>query len=174
MTTGSSTAPAYRRCRGRHVPRRVDNGEPAGRPPTSPASHPGSDDLATPDSLEISNAMVHLYKETFGRGPTKARTTFPGPDMVLVLLEDALTPTERTLLALGETERLRESRLVVQEALEERARSVVETALGRPTLAYITGIDPCRGIAVNVFTLDPAAVVDDNQDGAATRARRTR
>ena len=28
--------------------------------------------------LEISNAMVRLYKEAFGRGPTKARAQFAG------------------------------------------------------------------------------------------------
>ena len=28
--------------------------------------------------LEISNAMVGLYKEAFGRGPTKARAQFAG------------------------------------------------------------------------------------------------
>jgi uncharacterized protein YbcI len=114
--------------------------------------------------------MVQLYKETFGRGPTKARTTFAGPDIVVVLLEDAFTVTERTLLALGETERLRASRLVLQEALEELARSVVESALGRQTLAFITGIDPRHDVAVNVFTLKPSALADSHQDGAAIRA----
>jgi uncharacterized protein YbcI len=114
--------------------------------------------------------MVQLYKETFGRGPTKARTTFAGPDIVVVLLEDAFTVTERTLLALGETERLRASRLVLQEALEELARSVVESALGRQTLAFITGIDPRHDVAVNVFTLKPSTLADSHQDGAAIRA----
>ena len=32
--------------------------------------------------LEISNAMVRLYKEAFGRGPTKARAQFAGPDAI--------------------------------------------------------------------------------------------
>ena len=31
---------------------------------------------------EISREMVRLYKELFGRGPTKARTEFAGPDIV--------------------------------------------------------------------------------------------
>lgn len=113
--------------------------------------------------------MVQLYKEAFGRGPTKARTTFAGPDLVLVLLEDAFTVTERTLLSLGEIETLRESRLVVQEALEERARSAVQGALGRQTLAFITGIDPRRGVAINLFTLDPVAADDGHRDGAGAR-----
>jgi uncharacterized protein YbcI len=114
--------------------------------------------------------MVQLYKQVFGRGPTKVHTTFAGPDLILVVLEDAFTVTERTLLALGELEALRESRLMVQQAIEERARSVVESALGRQTLAFITGIDPHRDVAVNVFTLKPLPVAEGNPDGAATRA----
>lgn len=171
MTTGPSTALADSRCSGRHVPRRVDDREPAGSPPTSPASRPGSDDLAAPASLEISNAMVQLYKQAFGRGPTKARTAFPGPDMVLVLLEDGFTAAERTLLALGEIDALRQPRLVVQEALEKRARSVVESVLGRQTLAFITSIDPRRELAINLFTLKPAAVADDHRDAATGRGQ---
>ena len=44
---------------------------------------------------EISREMVRLYKEQFGRGPTKARTNFAGPDIVIVTLEDTFTPAER-------------------------------------------------------------------------------
>ena len=42
--------------------------------------------------------MVHLYKESFGRGPTKVRTTFAGPDTVVVVLEGAFTVADRTLV----------------------------------------------------------------------------
>jgi uncharacterized protein YbcI len=36
---------------------------------------------------EISREMVRLYKDQFGRGPTKARTEFAGPDIVVCTLE---------------------------------------------------------------------------------------
>jgi uncharacterized protein YbcI len=130
-------------------------------------SRPGRDASASAPLLEISNAMVRLYKDAFGRGPTKARTMFAGPDTVVVVLEDGFTVAERTLLGLGEVEALRKSRLAVQEALEERARSMVEGALGRRSLAFITGVDPRRGVVVNVFTLEPAAVADAHQNGVA-------
>lgn len=141
---------------------------------SSSPSRPGRDASASSPLLAISNVMVGLYKEAFGRGPTKVRTTFAGPDTVVVVLEDGFTVAERTLLGFGEVEVLRNSRLAVQEALEERARSAVERALDRPTLAFITGIDPRRGVAVNVFTLQPAAVADAHQNGAPFRAREAR
>ena len=106
--------------------------------------------------LEISNAMVRLYKEAFGRGPTKARAQFAGPDLLVVTLEASLTVPERNLVAMGEHQRLREARLFFQHALEDQFRSIVEQALDRRTLAFISGIDTRRDVAVEVFTLEPA------------------
>ena len=115
--------------------------------------------------LEISNAMVRLYKDAFGRGPTKARAQFAGPDTLVVMLESSLTVAERNLVAMGEHQRLREARLFFQYALEEQFRAIVEQALGRRTLAFVSGIDTSRDVAVEVFTLEPA--VDGDIQSAA-------
>ena len=62
-----------------------------------------------PSSLaEISREMVRIYKEQFGRGPTRARTEWAGPDQLLVTLEETLTSAERRLAELGEHQRLRD------------------------------------------------------------------
>lgn len=112
--------------------------------------------------LEISNAMVRLYKEAFGRGPTKARAQFAGPDTLVVTLESSLTVAERNLVAMGEHQRLREARLFFQYALEDQFRGIVEQALGRRTMAFISGIDTARDVAMEVFTLEP---VPDEESG---------
>lgn len=65
---------------------------------------------------EISREMVRLYKELFGRGPTKARTEFAGPDIVICTLENTFTPAERSLVELGEHQRLRDTRMYFQYA----------------------------------------------------------
>jgi uncharacterized protein YbcI len=106
--------------------------------------------------LEISNAMVALFKEAFGRGPTKARAQFAGQDTLLVILESSLTVAERNLVAIGEHRRLREARLFVSDALEDQIRGIVEQALGRKTLAYVSGIDTARDVTIKLFTLEPA------------------
>jgi uncharacterized protein YbcI len=113
--------------------------------------------------LEISNAMVGLYKEAFGRGPTKARAQFAGPDTLVVLLESSLTVAERNLVAMGEHQRLREARLFFQYALEDQFRAIVEQALGRRTVAFVSGIDTHRDVAMEVFTLEPDS--DDRAPG---------
>jgi uncharacterized protein YbcI len=105
--------------------------------------------------LEISNAMVRLYKEAFGRGPTKARAQFAGPDTLIVILESSLTVAERNLVAMGEHQRLREARLFFQYALEDQFRGIVEQALGRRTVAFVSGIDAARDVAMEIFTLEP-------------------
>jgi uncharacterized protein YbcI len=107
--------------------------------------------------LEISNAMVRLYKDAFGRGPTKARAQFAGPDTLVVILESSLTVAERNLVAMGEHQRLREARLFFQYALEDQFRTIVERALGRRTVAFISGIDTQRDVATEVFTLEPVS-----------------
>jgi uncharacterized protein YbcI len=106
--------------------------------------------------LEISNAMVRLYKEAFGRGPTKARAQFAGPDTLVVILENSLTVAERNLVAMGEHQRLREARLFFQYALEDQFRAIVERALERRTVAFVSGIDTSRDVAMEVFTLEPS------------------
>jgi uncharacterized protein YbcI len=105
---------------------------------------------------ELSREMVRLYKELFGRGPTKARTDFAGPDTVLCTLENSLTPAEQSLVEMGEHQRLRDTRLFFQYASERQFREVVERVMGREIRAFISGIDVERDVACEVFYLRPA------------------
>jgi len=104
--------------------------------------------------LEIANVMVRLYKEAFGRGPTRSRALFSGPDTLVVLLEDMMTMAERQLVALGESARVREDRLVLQLAIEDVKRSEIERILRRRALSCVSGADPARDVAAEVFLLD--------------------
>ncbi len=106
--------------------------------------------------LEISNAMVRLHKQAFGRGPTKASAQFAGANILIVLLADTMTIAERNLLALGEDGRLREQRLFLEHALEDEMRSVVERILNRRTIAFVPGIDAHHDVAALMFTLEPS------------------
>ena len=119
--------------------------------------------------LEISNAMVALYKEAFGRGPTKVRARFAEADTLLITLESSLTVAERNLVAMGEHRRLREARLFLADALEGQARAIVERALGRKTVAYVSGLDTARDVTIHLFTLEP--VVETSVPGAPETVR---
>jgi len=129
----------------------------------SGAVHSAVDDGRSP-MLEVANAMVRLYKEAFGRGPTKARAQFAGSDTLVVILENSLTVAERNLVAMGEHDRLRTTRMFFQGTIEAELRAIVEQALGRRTVAVVSGIDTRRDVAVEVFTLEPQPSLGTNHE----------
>ena len=107
------------------------------------------------ESQDISNAMVHLYKEMFGRGPTKARTNYAGPDTIISTLEETLTLAERNMVKAGELQRLRDVRLYFQHASEAEFRTAIETITGRQVRAFVSGMDVRMDVATEVFYLEP-------------------
>jgi uncharacterized protein YbcI len=104
---------------------------------------------------EITNAMVQLYKEIFGRGPTKARTNYAGPDTLVATIRDSLTPAEQAMLDLGEHQRVREMRMFFQHASESDFKETVERITGRKVWAFVSGTDTDRDVSTEVFYLEP-------------------
>jgi uncharacterized protein YbcI len=102
----------------------------------------------------ISNTMVGLKKEFYGKGPTAAKTYF-NDDWVFVVLEDGLTRNEQTLLKAGQDQLVREVRLRFQEAMTVTICGAVEELVGRRVLTYHSQImfDPPR--TVEMFLLAP-------------------
>lgn len=103
---------------------------------------------------EISREMVRLYKELFGRGPTKARTEFAGPDIVICTLENTFTPAERSLVELGEQQRLRDTRMYFQAASADKFTEVIERLTGRKVRAFVSGLDADVDVCSEVFYLE--------------------
>ncbi len=103
---------------------------------------------------EISRQMVRIYKEQFGRGPTKVRTDFAGPDIVVTTLESSFTPAERRLVEMGEDQRMRDTRLYFQHATEALFRETVEEILGRKVRAFLSGLDTTEDVSAEVFYLE--------------------
>jgi uncharacterized protein YbcI len=100
--------------------------------------------------------MVRLYKEQFGRGPTKARTHWCGPDLITVTLEDTLTPAERNLVKMGEHQRLRDLRIFFQYASVREFCEPIEAITGRKVRAFFSAIDThVDGMSIETFVLYP-------------------
>lgn len=113
-------------------------------------------DGATQSVLRAASVeMVRIYKEQFGRGPTKARSAFAGPDALLCTLEDTLTPAERNLVTLGEHQRLRDTRLFFQYASERDFRDSIERVTGRRVRAFVSGMDTREDVSSELFYLAP-------------------
>jgi uncharacterized protein YbcI len=106
---------------------------------------------------EVCNEMVRIYKQMFGRGPTRARADWAGRDALLCTLEDSLTPAERKMVELGEDQRLQETRMFFQNVCEENFRESVERITGRKVRAFVSGIDPDTDVSSEVFYFERTA-----------------
>ena len=105
--------------------------------------------------LDVSNALVALHKEQFGRGPTRVQSHFAGADALLCVMDDALLPAERTMVDMGEQQRVRESRMFLQVATADQFIETVEAITGRTVRAFASATDPDNGVVMENFIFEP-------------------
>jgi uncharacterized protein YbcI len=120
-----------------------------------PANVGGDGPGQRPVVAEVSRAMVKLYKEQFGRGPTTSHTYWCGDDMLVCVLEDTFTPAELNLRALGELKSLRDTRMLFQYASVRPFVEVVEQITGRTVRSFVSGLDAEEDVSTETFLLYP-------------------
>jgi len=105
---------------------------------------------------EINNGAVRVLRDYTGRGPTRARSIVDH-DSVTILLGDTLTPGERRLVESGRANHVLNNRHEFQRIMRDDLVKVVEDALDRKVIAFMSAnhIDP--DIAAEVFVLEPKA-----------------
>lgn len=113
----------------------------------------GDPDRRSSIRAEISNAMVGLKKEFYGKGPTKAKT-FLNDNYVFCVMEGGLTRNEQTLVDRGHTDLVRNYRLRFQEAMEATSVEAVQRITGRSVLGYHSQIVFGPERAFEIFVLD--------------------
>lgn len=104
-------------------------------------------------AAEISNGIVKLFSEYYGRGPVKAKTYLMDRYAVTVL-EDTLTTAEATLAKSGREGLVRDFRIAFQTEMAERFEAVVELATGRMVLTYQSQIAFDPDVCFEFFVLD--------------------
>jgi uncharacterized protein YbcI len=107
----------------------------------------------------LSNAIVALMKEHYGKGPTAAKS-FINDEYVFIVLEGGLTRNEETLLGAGQSDIVRDYRLRFQQVVRDEFCGAVERITGRSVLDYHSQIvfDPPRSF--EVFVLDRPPVTE--------------
>ena len=100
----------------------------------------------------ISNAIVTIFAEYYGRGPTKAKT-YAFDNYLITVLEDILTTVERTLVDRGEQDLVRSVRLTFQEATADRFMSAVSEIAGREVISYHSQVTFNPSIGLEIFVL---------------------
>jgi len=103
--------------------------------------------------LAISNALVTVKKQLYGKGPVKAKT-YINDNYVFAVLEGGLTRNEETMIEAGQHRLVRDYRLRFQEAVSDTITKAVEEVTARKVLAYHSQIvfEPDR--AFEIFVLD--------------------
>lgn len=104
----------------------------------------------------ISNAIVGILSECYGRGPTKAKT-YANDNYIFTVLEDILTPVEETLVNHGREDLVREVRISFQAATADRFKEAVEELTGTKVLAYTSQITFEPAFGFEMFVLEPKA-----------------
>jgi uncharacterized protein YbcI len=112
-----------------------------------------AEDAAGSLRMAISNAMVGMKKQYYGKGPSRARTFFMD-EYVFTAMEGGLTRNEETLLAAGKADLVRNYRLAFQESMADTTMKAIEELTGRKVLGYHSQIvfDPPR--TFEIFVLD--------------------
>lgn len=106
--------------------------------------------------VEVSNAMVSLHKEHFGRGPTRVRSNFAGRDSLLCVLEGALLQAERSMVEMGLENRVGENRMYMQTATRATFVSAIEAIVGRKVRAFGSAIDAEEDTVMEAFVFEPS------------------
>jgi uncharacterized protein YbcI len=114
----------------------------------------GMDSNGGRQALDITNAIVRLHRDFYGRGAGSARTVI-NRNFVISFLEDIYTPVEKTLLEAGEEETVRNTRHIFQRTMEDRFVEAVEEITGRKVIAFLSQVHFDPDLAVETFVLEP-------------------
>jgi uncharacterized protein YbcI len=104
-------------------------------------------------SNEISNAVVALYKEHGGKGPTRCRTYLQS-DLAAVVLGGGYTASEQTLFEDGRWYAVRETRQLWQDSMQARFVEAIERLTGRKVQAFMSANHQDPDLSVELFVLE--------------------
>jgi uncharacterized protein YbcI len=102
---------------------------------------------------EITDRLVLLIREHYGRGPIKAKT-YVLDNLIVRVLGDGFIALERTMMEGGEPERVLEMRRDFQRLMKVRYSEMVEQLTGRKVLAFLSQAHVEPDLTVEMFLMD--------------------
>ena len=115
----------------------------------------------------VSDGLVALLKEFYGRGPTRAKSYYQD-DLVVCVLRGGFSRVEQTLLDGGRGDAVIQQRTEFQEVMRERFTGVIEEATGRPVIGFMSGNQQQPDLMCEVFVLGPSDLVEEHEIAALT------
>jgi uncharacterized protein YbcI len=102
----------------------------------------------------ISNRIVSMLHEHYGRGPINAKTYVLDDMIVVVLRGCGFIPLEQTIMDSGEPERVLAIREDFQRLMAGRFRQVIEELTGRNVVAFVSRGHVEPDITMEIFFVD--------------------
>ena len=102
---------------------------------------------------QISNALVGLYKQHYGKGPIRCRT-YLQPELVVVVLGGGYTASEQTMFEGGRWYEVREARQLWQDTMRARFVETIERLTARNVRAFMSANHQDPDLAVELFVLE--------------------
>jgi uncharacterized protein YbcI len=115
----------------------------------------------------ISDGMVALLKEFYGRGPTRTKSYYED-DLVVCVLRGGFSRVEQTLLDGGRGAAVIRQRMEFQEVMRDRFTGVIQDATGRPVIGFMSGNQQHPDMMCEVFILGPSDLVDEHEAQGAS------
>ncbi len=105
-------------------------------------------------AADISTAVVRIFAEWVGRGPTRARTVITD-NIVTTILQETLTKAEIRLVQEGGVDAVLQMRRTHQGMMRSELMDAVEAITGRPVVAFLSDHQVEPDYASEVFVLAP-------------------
>jgi uncharacterized protein YbcI len=107
-------------------------------------------------TARISTEVVRTLKETFGKGPVKAKS-YLLDDFLLVVMRGGMTVAEDTMLARGHGDLVRQFRQTYQNEIGDILVAKVEALTGRNVANYQSQVLFDPHIVMEIFFFDDVA-----------------
>ena len=102
----------------------------------------------------ISNRIVQIQRDHYGRGPMKAKTYALDDLVVVVMRGSGFTPLEKTILDSGDPERIVAMRHEFQNMMSKRFTDTIEELTGRKVLAFLSQAHVEPDLTLEIFFVD--------------------
>ena len=102
---------------------------------------------------EITNRIVGMMREHYGRGPIKAKT-YVLDNLIVCVLSDGFTAIERTMMEGGEPDRVLDMRRDFQRLMKGRYSEMIQELTGRKMLAFLSQAHVQPDLTIEMFLMD--------------------
>jgi uncharacterized protein YbcI len=103
----------------------------------------------------ISNSIVSLLREHYGRGPTRAKT-YVLDDLLVCVMRNGFTAIEHTMMEGGQPQRVVELRQDFQVLMKETYSQEIERLTGRKVIAFLSQVHLDPDLTIEMFLMDGA------------------